>query len=110
MSELINTDQQYRIVSLRHTKKTDHFICLWAPNDAGYSLSKERSGVYNGYQPGYHDSNDNIPVPEDQIQRLFINVTYEGQEKHMIPNCKAVWEALDLKWSATGLRRKLQNA
>lgn len=109
MAELINTDQKYRIVSMKHTGKKDEFLTLWGPSDAGYHYSEELSGVYDGYQPGYHDSEGNMPITEEQAQRLFIQVIYEGKEKHMIPNCKAVHDALGLKWSAQGLRRKLQN-
>jgi hypothetical protein len=64
MNKPINTHQRYRVVSLSHTKKTDKFICLWASDDAGYALSQEMSGIYNGYVPGYHDSTDNIPITE----------------------------------------------
>lgn len=106
MKDFINIEKKYRIVSMKHTDKKDSFITLWGPNDAGYHFSEEMSGLYNGYVPGYHDSDDNMAVLNDRIKTLFIDVTYEGKPKRMIPNCKAVWDELGLKWSAKGLRRK----
>jgi len=108
MSTLVNQHKKYRIVSMKHTGKSDKFITLWGPNDAGYHFSKELSGIYDGYEPGYHDSEGNMPIPEELAQRLFINVNYEGKEKHMIPNCKAVWDELNLKWTKSGLRRNIE--
>jgi hypothetical protein len=107
MKDSINTDQVFRIVSMKHTGKRDTYITLWGPDDAGYHFSKEMSGVYHGYVPGYHDSEGNMPITEEKAESLFIKVDYEGKEKHMIPNCKAVWEALGLKWTKQGLRRNI---
>lgn len=106
MRDFINTETKYRIVCMKHTGKKDSFITLWGPNDAGYHFSQEMSGVYDGYVPGYHDSDYNMPVSEDRLKKLFIDVVYEGKPKRMIPNCKAVWDELGLKWTAKGLRRK----
>ncbi|MCE7039171.1 hypothetical protein [Dyadobacter sp. CY312] len=94
----INTDKQYRIVSMKHTLKNDRFITLWGPNDAGYHWSKEMSGIYEGYVPGYHESERNMPITEEFANILFKPVNYEGKEKHMILNTISNTNKLGLKW------------
>jgi hypothetical protein len=106
MREIINTNQKYRIVSMKHTHKKDKFITLWGPNNAGYHWSKEMSGVYEGYEPGYHESERNTPITEELAESLFTKANHEGKEKHMILNTISNAKKLGLKWIKGELTRE----
>jgi len=94
--------QEYYIISLKHTEKRDEYITLWRPNNAGYCYSKESAGTYEIPEKGYHDSDDNMPLSEEKADKLFIIANYDGTEKHMIPNCSAVWKQLGIKITKKG--------
>lgn len=98
--------EQYYVVSLSHTNKKDNYVTIWRPDNAGYCWSREQAGVYDSFQPGYHDSETNIAVEKSTLDKYFLPVVYDGKNKHMIPNCQLVWDALGVRWSRTGLRRK----
>lgn len=85
------------IISLKHTNKGDQFITLWRPNDAGYCWFKEDAGKYAKPKKDYHDSDDSIPITFEDAEKLFILITYDGELKHCIPNCSAVWKQLCVK-------------
>lgn len=98
MPQTINPGKEYRIVSLMHTHKKDKYITLWGPENAGYHYSKEMSGIYDGYEQGYHDQNGNMPITEEFAGLLFTPVNYEGKEKHMILNTANNHNKLGLVW------------
>lgn len=87
-TQIVNPQTKYRIVSKRHTKYRDKYITLWGPENAGYHYSKEMSGVYDGYESGYHDSEGNVPITDELASYLFVPVIYEGKNKEMILNTK----------------------
>lgn len=97
---------KHYVISLCHTQKKDTYMTLWRPDNKGYCLSKEMAGVYEDPKTGYHDSETNMSITEEQADKLFLEVNYEGELKHMIPNCKAVWDILNAKWGKYGLTRK----
>ena len=86
MNDIVNPNQQYRIISLNHTHKRDKWITLWGANNAGYHYSKEMSGMYDGYRSGYHDSEGNLPITEEFANTLFEWLDYYGTFKWLIPN------------------------
>lgn len=86
----------YYVISLAHTLKTDSFLTLWRPNNAGYCWSKENAGVYEEIEKGYHDGDGNLPVERVKAESMMIR-NEEG--KHCIPNTKAVWKMLSIKFS-----------
>jgi len=95
----------FHIISLTHTNKGDKFITLWRPNNAGYCYSKEMAGKYETPEPGYHDSDSNMPISEEEADKLFMQLPYDGELKTMIPNCIRVWDALDVKMTKHGLQK-----
>ena len=98
-------EKGYYIVSLKHTQKRDAYITLWGPNNAGYNFSKEMSGIYITPEKGYTDSENAMPITVELGDSLFMPVKYDGQDKNMIPNCKAVWNVLNVKWVKGELKR-----
>lgn len=95
----------YYIICLTHTQRPHNFITLWRPDNGGYCYAKEFAGLYDVPEPGYHDSDYNIPLSEEDANRLFIRVKYDGVLRDMIPNCKAVWDELGVKMTANGLKK-----
>ena len=77
---IINPEIEYFIVPLKHTMKEHKYITLWRPDNKGYSWPLELSGVYKGYQHGYHMSEGNIPVPVADIPANFIVKDREGRD------------------------------
>lgn len=86
------------IVSKAHTRKTDPFILLWAPNNSGYRFRKEVAGVYTEdsikQMPGYYNNNDQtIAVPVAALERYWVrseelNARYLDEQGLVLPNTK----------------------
>lgn len=60
----------YLIISLKHTYKHEECMTLWRSNNSGYTLWLEQSGQYENYTRGYHDSEGNIPIDQDTLNKL----------------------------------------
>lgn len=95
----------YYIISLLHTNKHDKYITLWRPNNAGYCQTRESAGLYDTIEKGYHDSEPNMPISDIDAERLFIELNYNGELKHVIPNCKAIWDDIGVKMTQNGLKK-----
>lgn len=96
----------YYIISLRHTRKQSDHICLWRPDNAGYTSCQDSAGLYESPEKDYHDSEINMPVGKEVLDKLFIELPYmENVNLKMIPNCKTIWNALNVKMTKDGLRR-----
>lgn len=94
----------YYIISLKHTHKEDKYITLWRPNNSGYCYAKESSGQYSKIEEGYHNcANNSFPIESSKLEGFFINAVIDSEVKQCVPNCKAVWDALNLKMTRTGL-------
>lgn len=74
MSEkkITNPDENYYVVSLKHTHKKDKYITLWRPDNAGYCWSLKSAGIYRGYEDGYHKSEGNIPIKVADVPPGFL--------------------------------------
>lgn len=97
----------YFVLSLYHTKKSDDWITLWKPCNAGYCYTLELAGQYDAPERGYHDSDDNMPVEVDVIKGLavpFNDDRYIG--KIRLPNTLKVRKALGLRIKNGTLARK----
>lgn len=84
---IISPEKEFLILSLKHTNKKDKYITLWRPDNKGYCWMIDAAGRYKGYQKGYHDSPENIPVPLSMIPFEFIVEDSDGRD--CIKNCKA---------------------
>lgn len=76
------------IVSIKHTKKSEPYITLWRPNNAGYCWFKGMAGTYDEIEDGYHRSDDSILISDTLADELFTEVVYEGKKHSAILNTK----------------------
>lgn len=91
---IVNPEIEYYVISLEHTGKKDKYITLWRPENRGYAYPLELSGRYNGYEAGYHNSEDNVPIPCVDIHPKFI--IHDDLGRMCIKNCKASIEFIKL--------------
>lgn len=77
---------KYYIICLKHTNKKDAYLTLWRPNNGGYCWFKDNAGVYDGYEKGYHDSCNSIPVLKEKLDNLFTDVEYDGKKVKAVLN------------------------
>lgn len=82
------------LVSLKHTKAVDEFITLWRANNSGYTLSLSAAGRYEDIEPGYHDSENTLPV--DLVKAIDCGINH-SEYITVIPNDNYTREALGLK-------------
>lgn len=87
MNQNENKPQQYYIVSIKHTSKGDTALTLWGPNNAGYFWDKSMAGVYTEAQAAkFKGDENNIPVPMDAADSLFLPATDFGDKYTALPN------------------------
>lgn len=77
---------KYYIISLKHTREDEQYLTLWRPDNGGYCYFREYAGVYDGYEKGYHDSDNNIPVLEKVLDEMFVEVEYRGEKVNAVLN------------------------
>ena len=85
------------IISLYHPQHSAMFLTLWGPDNKGYCYSKEYAGIYENPEPGYHNSDDKIPISVEEAEKVFISYPSDGKMIQAIPNCKAIWNLLNVK-------------
>ena len=95
----------YYVISLKHTHRRDKYITFWRPKNAGYCYSQEMAGIYETTEKGYHDSDSNTPILVTDADKLFQQIPYDGDIKHLIPNNKQTWETLNVKMTRNGLEK-----
>lgn len=80
-------EQEYNIISLKHTKPKDKWLTFWRSNSAGYCWFKEWVGSYTKSEAG--ETNESIHVVKcDQLTPLWKEIEYEGKPRHVILNNK----------------------
>ena len=72
-------------------------MTLWRANNQGYCFSKENAGVYESITPGYHESDKNMAIPVEEVDKLFEDCMYMGKPHLMIPNNAKTWKKLGVK-------------
>ncbi len=96
----------YYIVSLKHTHRVDKYITLWRPDNCGYCYAQDQAGKYSEIEDGYHNVEyDSLPIEVSVLDGFFINseISSKNVVKKCIPNCKQVWDVLNLKMTKQGL-------
>lgn len=102
----MNESKSYIIISLKHTQRRDKFITLWRPNNCGYCFGLSDCGLYTEIIDGYHDDKyDSMPIEYSNIIDKFGLYAVDYSEKQCLPNCKAVWDFLEVKMTKNGLIR-----
>lgn len=96
----------FYIISLQHTLRYKDYILLWCENNNGYTMRKTLAGEYETPEKGYHDGTCAMPIEKGKADKLFMETTVEGVTDMRIPNCRAVWDALGVKMTNSGLVRK----
>jgi len=96
----------FYVISLTHTMRHEKYITLWRPDNKGYCYSKENAGLYETPKKDYHDSCDNMPISEEDAEKLFKKLPYDNVEKDMIPNNKETWKILNAKMTKNGLVKR----
>ena len=94
------TENQYIVISLKHTHRRHKAVTLWRPDDRGYCWRLESAGIYGEPRVlehlGYYNSGcSNIAVPLDVVRHLVRDVEYDtGEFGICLPNDRATWHAL----------------
>lgn len=89
----MNTNQKFYVISLCHSTLDEKYITIWRNDNAGYSFLVKEEYAYSEITEGYHNSDSNMAIEKEKLEALTIKVNGELR----VPNCKAVWEALDIK-------------
>lgn len=68
----------YYVVSVHHTKRHDHYITVWRPDDRGYAYPLSWAGKYAEERVmaalGYYNSGcSNVAVPCDVLDRIAVS-------------------------------------
>lgn len=80
------SEQQYYIVSIKHTSKGDTALTLWAKNSAGYTYHRDRAGVYGEERRKEIEAAGDVFVKKEDADRLFLPAKYVDVEFISLPN------------------------
>lgn len=67
----------YYVISVKHTRREDRYITIWAPNDCGYRWALSRAGKYSCENVlehlGYYNSGcSNVAVPCEVLDAVAV--------------------------------------
>lgn len=93
----------YYIISVTHTREQEDSFTLWRPKNQGYCTTKKLAGIYEEVREGYHNSDGNIPVEVEVLDKLFV-IKHNGDE--ILPNNHEVRRALGIKYTRNGFTIK----
>jgi len=70
--------KQYVIACFRHTGSGNYAICLWGPNDCGYTPNLDKAGVYDEtVLERFKDHlNDDFPIELDLAKSIAVEREY----------------------------------
>lgn len=92
--------KQYYIISLKHTSIEDSALTLWRRGNKGYCWYKDWAGIYSEEEAESatnHTHPDNVCVPVEVADKLFVTVLYDGEQRLVLPNRDYVWAELNLE-------------
>jgi len=94
---------EYIVISVKHTKRTDPYITLWNPEDEGYCFRIEAAGRYDQGRilaniSYYNSGCDSVAVRHDDLIALAVQVKkgYLGNDGLVIPNNAKSWKTIKL--------------
>lgn len=95
---IIDPENKYYVISLKHTGPKDKYITLWRPDNAGYCWPLELAGQYDGYQENYHNSPpENIPILVTALPPEWL--VKDDRNRYCIVNKRPVRKAIkEQKW------------
>lgn len=93
---------EYYVVSVHHTKRHDHYITVWRPDDRGYAYPLSWAGKYAEERVmaalGYYNSGcSNVAVPCDVLDRIAVPPAprmIDGDAGPVVVNNAASWRAI----------------
>lgn len=88
--------KEYYIVSLKHTSKGDTALTFWCAHSRGYTWDKNRVGVYSEEELDNIVNHNNVAVPVEVADKLWMNAIDFNDEYISIPNNKEVQKELGL--------------
>jgi len=98
---LVAKGQSYFVISVHHTQRTDKYILLWNPNDAGYCYRTEVAGRYSKEQilksPHYYNSGErNVAVPVKVLENIseMCKKGYLDTDGLVVKNNARNWEVI----------------
>ncbi|MDM1073657.1 hypothetical protein HX001_14300 [Empedobacter brevis] len=76
-------------------------MTLWRADNSGYTLWLEQSGQYDDYIRDYHDSEGNLPLNQDTLNKLYLTKRYNefGEPVTFISNTSHNHKILGVKYS-----------
>lgn len=100
--EALPTEDQFYIVSVKHTMRRDRYITFWRPSDAGYAYPLSWAGRYHragvlartGY---YNDGISTVAVPCSVVDPLGVDPikgTVDNDAGPVVLNNAANWRTL----------------
>ncbi len=89
-------EKQYYIISLKHTSKGDAALTFWGANGAGYTWGKQRAGLYAESVVKNYTSTDSIAVPQEEVDKFWMNALDFDDEYISVPNNPTVLHHLKL--------------
>lgn len=58
----------YTVISIFNTRKDEKFFTLW--KNGGYTFFLKEAGRYTEIKDGYHNSERNIPIDQEMLDKL----------------------------------------
>lgn len=90
------SENQYYIVSLKHTSKGDTALTFWCADGAGYTWHRDRAGLYDEVASNKSSSVENVKVLKELVDPFWMNAL-DFEDKYIsVPNNPTVLHHLRL--------------
>lgn len=89
-------ENQYYIVSVKHTSKGDTALTFWGKDGGGYTWHKDRAGLYNEEEALKCESADNVKVLKELVDPFWMNALDFSDKYISVPNNPTVLHHLGL--------------